>query len=282
MRPDPPALRKEGTMPGPVLDIHHHIGPRDRLTGQYGDFDLTRAIDRHLRDMDEHGIEQACLIATHNSVLSPARSVRQVNELVARACAAKPDRFAAGVGTVDPVIGEAGFAEIRACADELGLAGMAWHPHFQGVSADSPALIRYAAFAADLGLPVFMHMVPGSAQEAPWRVQHLAESVPAAQVICLDAFASFDQAQWILAAGGRVPNLTFELSHLAFGSAVVVRFVQRYGAERLVFGSDFYSDVGPKVPVALPVVRLAALSRPEEDMILGGNARRLLRSAAGT
>jgi uncharacterized protein len=268
-------------MPQPLLDIHHHIGPRDRLTGRYGDYDLTTAIDRHLRDMDEHGIEQACLIASHNSVLTPARGVRQLNELVARACAAKPDRFVAGVGTVDPVIGEAGFAEITACAGELGLAGLAWHPHFQGVSADSPALVSYVRCAASLGLPVFMHMVPGSAQEAPWRVLRLAESVPSATIICLDAFASFDQAQWALHLGGRAPNLVFDLSHIAFGSAVITRFVQQYGAERLVFGSDFYEEIGPKVPVAVPIVRMARLGQADEDLILGSNARRLLGAGPG-
>jgi predicted TIM-barrel fold metal-dependent hydrolase len=260
----------------PVLDIHHHLGPRDRLTGAYGEFSLTRAIDRHLRDMDDHQIDEACLIASHNAVVSSVKCVRRGNELIAQACAARPDRFVAGVGTVDPSIGEAGFEEIRACREELGLAGLAWHPHFQGVYVDSPSLVRYVACAASLDLPVFMHMVPGSALEGAWRFLRLAESVPEALIVCLDAFASFDQAQWVLALGGRAENLLFDLSHIALGSRTIEQFVERYGAERLLFGSDFYEDIGPKVPVALPIVRSAGLTPADEGLVLGGNARRLL------
>jgi predicted TIM-barrel fold metal-dependent hydrolase len=154
---------------------------------------------------------------------------------------------------------------------------VAWHTRFAGVYVDSPSIRRYAKHVASLGKPVFVHMIAESQSEAPWRVAHLAEQLPEAQIIVLDAFTSVDQSQWIVEVGGRSPNLIFDLSLARGGTSdIVERFIARWGADRLVFGSDYYDDTRTRFPGGLFEVRTADISDEHREMILSGNARRLL------
>ena len=52
-----------------------------------------------------------------------------------------------------------------------------------------------------------------------------------------------------------------------------------YDKDRIVLGDDYPADMGYKKPVEV-VERLTQLSQAQRDMILGGNARRLLKLAA--
>lgn len=260
-----------------ILDIHHHIGPRERLTGEHVEYDFKAALEKHVRTMDEFGVAHACLIASHNARITSVQDVRWLNTQVAEARNSQPDRFVAAAGTVDPALGDAGIEEIDYCIGELQLNALAWHTWFSGVFVDSPSIRRYVKHVASLGKPVFLHMIAEHQSEAPWRVAHLAEQIPEVQIIALDAFTSVDQSQWIVEMGGRIPNVTFDLSLARGGSSgVIEQFVQRYGAERLVFGSDYYDDTRTRFPGGLFEARTADISDADREMILSTNARRLL------
>jgi predicted TIM-barrel fold metal-dependent hydrolase len=55
-----------------------------------------------------------------------------------------------------------------------------------------------------------------------------------------------------------------------------LNLVRQVGADRVVAGSDFPADMSDATPVA-SVERLAELSTAERDLILRGNAARLLK-----
>lgn len=261
---------------GPILDIHHHIGPRGQLTGSDEPYDYREAIEKHLRVMDTYGVAQACLVASHNGLLRSVADVRRLNEQVAEARRANPDRFPAAAGTVHPGIGDAMLEEITYCVAELGMAALAWHTRFQGVFLDSPSMRRCVGHAAGLGVPVFLHMFAGSMSEAPWRLVRVAEEFPEAQIVALDAFSSYDQAAWVVNVGGTVPNVTFDLSVMVSGSASVAGFVKQFGSDRLVFGTNYYDEMATRVPVALYEVQASGIDADAQRKILGGNARRIL------
>ena len=90
----------------------------------------------------------------------------------------------------------------------------------------------------------------------------------------LGSFASRDWREHVRAieAAGQLPNLYLDTS-----SVVFFRYLERASrelpAEKLIFGSD-----GPLVDsrVELHKIRLLRLPREKEEMILGGNIRRLL------
>jgi predicted TIM-barrel fold metal-dependent hydrolase len=71
-------------------------------------------------------------------------------------------------------------------------------------------------------------------------------------------------------------NVHIDLTSTLLGSRGVERAVRRVGAERLVFGSNYYSMSRIGRVVALDAVEGAELDEAQKAAILGGNARRLL------
>lgn len=260
----------------PVIDVHHHIGPRDRIAGPVSAFELTTAVDRHLAILDRYGIDACCLIPSHNARMRTLDDVRRLNDYVAAARDRAPDRFVAAIGTVDPSFTEEAREEIERCARDLGFRAMAWHPRFQGVATDSPSMVDLVRHTVELGLPVFMHMLAESTHEAPWRLAKVAEMFPEGQFVALDAFTSHGQSLWVAQFGGALTNVSFELALIMSSSTAIVAFAERWGADRLLFGSDYYEGMQRRFPVGLHEVRDSDLPPEVQERILGGNAERLL------
>jgi predicted TIM-barrel fold metal-dependent hydrolase len=261
---------------GPILDIHHHIGPRDRLSGTDEDYDFEAAAEKHLRVMDDYGIAEACLIASHNARISGTDDVRWLNTRVAEVTAAHPDRFVACAGTVDPGLGADGIKEVEFCARELGMNALAWHARFAGMPIDSPSIARYVQVAADLDTPIMMHMMAESNWEAPWRLVRIAEQVPNARILALDAFTALHQVEWVLAVGAKVPNVIFETAFLRSCSMLLEKLVASHGAEQIVFGSGYYDDTRTRAPGALSEFAAMDISDDDLRLMVRDNARQFL------
>ena len=67
----------------------------------------------------------------------------------------------------------------------------------------------------------------------------------------------------------------FHFDTITFDRGMLAQLVSRFGAERVVIGSDYPLPMGPEDPVA--EVQALGLARDEEAAILGGNALELLR-----
>jgi uncharacterized protein len=273
------AARAEVT--SPVIDVHHHFGPKGRLTGEDGEADIAAELRPHLEIMDRHGVDQAFLITSHNALGRGPDGTETVNDLIAEAVRLEPGRFPAGLGTVDPVAGDAGITEIDRCVRDLGLRGMAWHALYQGVMIDSPVMIRYMEHCAELDVPIFIHVVADSKNEAIWRLAHVAEKLPSGRFVALDAFSSHDQMEWLIEMGGRYPNVWWETGCLFTAGHPLQRFVARHGVSRLLFGSDFHAAGEPILPFALYEVLHGAWPTEDKGAILGGNARELFGLPGG-
>jgi predicted TIM-barrel fold metal-dependent hydrolase len=65
---------------------------------------------------------------------------------------------------------------------------------------------------------------------------------------------------------------------LSYNFDFIEDFARRFGAERVVFGTDLYSHpVGQRISHLLPQIEACSLGDAEKAAMLGGNARRLLR-----
>src|SRR5262249_54492320 len=198
------------------------------------------------------------------SVIFPInnRTYEQANAEIASYVRQYPDRLI-GFAKHDPKA-EAG--TIRAALTrevrELGLKGLKLH------AVPSPEILDTVA---ELRIPILIH---------PPRVADCLEVVRAHPRVdfILAHLGSFASHYWTehrraLDAARALPNLCLETSSVVF-CPYLEQAARQLPAEKLIFGSD-----APLVDarVELFKIRLLKLPRANEEKVLGGNIRRLLR-----
>jgi predicted TIM-barrel fold metal-dependent hydrolase len=263
-----------------VLDVHHHVGDATvalAMPGMAGAADAPDEMRIRLDTMDRNGVDGAIVIPGH-SYLRPEglADTRRVNDGIAAYRDTHPDRFVGALGIVEPLYGRAGDTELHRIKRDLGLLGVSIHTRFQGVSTDSPLVVAQIAVMAELGLVPFVHSVAEASEEALWRVQVLARAFPDLPMVVLDCFSSHEQATHALHAAETMPNLIFDTS-LAYTIEPVLRLIDRYGPDRVVFGTDLYSHpLGYQRSFVLAQFLESSLSPDILQQVLAGNAERLL------
>jgi hypothetical protein len=262
-----------------VFDCHHHVGDArafmgDLQPGAEGDPELE--LRTRLEIMERGGVRQAAVIPGHGYERpNGVADTRRVNDGIAAYRDRNPERFPVAIGVVEPLHGAASLAELERCARELRLAGISFHARFQGTSMDNPWIRRYVERMGELGLVPVLHAMTESADEALWKIAELARASPGLEMLVLDAFAGFESTKECFAVAAQCPNLLFDTS-LAYNFDSIEVFARRFGAQRVVFGTDLYSPpLGRRISHVLAQILESALSRDEKALIVGGNARRL-------
>ena len=226
-----------------------------------------------LETMSSMGIDQASVMPSHK-YLRPngLADTALVNDAIAAYRDRDPARFPCAIGVLEPRDGPYALPEIERI-HALGLKGVTFHCRFQGVPLDHPWIARYVARMTELELLPFVHVVHETPDESLWKLCQLAAAFPSATFFAMDAFGAFDGARHCFYAAATHPNIVFDTA-LAFQWSVVEQFVERFGAGRVVFGSDIYSY--HRLPTVLGEIQSSGLSPTEKAEIIGGNARRIL------
>ncbi len=267
-----------------ILDVHHHVGNAFRALGGAVDSapDMEAAeyerieLESRLEIMDASRVQQAIVIPGHGYHRpNGIADTRVENDDIAAYRDRTPDRFPGAVGIVEPRDAEASMAELDRCKDELGLVGMSFHTRFQGVSLDSQWVLTYCAHMAEIGLVPVIHAMNETPEEALWKLAVLARTIPDTPVLALDAFGSYEATRECFFIAEVAPNIVFDTS-LSYNFDFAEDFANRFGADRVVFGTDLYSyPVGRRISHLLDQIRVSALSDDDKALILAGNARRL-------
>jgi len=267
-----------------VLDVHHHVGNAFSALG--GDVDqkgeLTVAdyqrleVESRLEIMDRGGVQQAVVIPGHGyERVNGIADTRAENDAIAAYRDSLPERFPAAVGIVEPRDGEASLAELTRARRELGLAGISFHTRFQGVSLDSRWIRVYCERMGELGLVPVIHAMDETPEEALWKLAQLARDLSDLEILALDAFGTYESTRQCFFVADVAPNILFDTS-LSYNFDFIEDFAGRFGAERIVFGTDLYSHpVGRRISHLLPQILESQLSDADKALILAGNARRL-------
>jgi predicted TIM-barrel fold metal-dependent hydrolase len=267
-----------------VLDVHHHVGNAFRALG--GDVDqkgeLTvedyrrQELAARLEIMDRGGVEQAVVIPGHGyERTNGIADTRAENDAIAAYRDALPSRFPAAVGIVEPRDGEASLAELTRAREELALVGISLHTRFQGVSLDSQWIRLYCEKMGELGLVPVIHAMDETPEEALWKLAQLARALPDLEILALDPFCSYEATRQCFFVADVAPNILFDTS-LSYNFDFIEDFAGRFGAERVVFGTDLYSHpVGRRISHLLPQILESQLTDANKELILAGNARRL-------
>ncbi len=260
-----------------IFDCHHHVGDVSAFLGvDAPEASVASEVEARLAIMDAAGVARAAVIPSH--AYERARGIadtRQANEEIAAYRSAHPDRFPVAIGIVEPQHGARSFDEIERVKHELDLDGISFHARFQGVSMDDPWIARYVERMADLELLPVLHAMTESADESLWKIAKLASSFSEVAMLVLDAFSTFEGTKEVSTVAERCPNLLFDTS-LSYNFDFIEVFAQRFGASRVLFGTDLYSPpVGRRISHLVPQILESSLPDADKAAILGGNAQHL-------
>jgi len=232
-----------------------------------------RGLDAYLEAMDAYGIERA-VVSSLNAVhyLNP----QDGNEELAQAVAAHRDRLTPFAVLRPNFTGH--LDDLAECADGLGMKGVVLYPNYHEFLLSDPGLTPLMAETARSGWPVCVQ----AGLEDPRRQfrEHKVEEVPAADV---GDFAQAHPEVPVVALGLKVgqpelageplpANLFFDTSNYeTLGE--MESAVERFGADRILFGSNF-----PLFNARANVDKLRAATLADDDRtaIVQDNALRLL------
>ena len=183
-------------------------------------------------------------------------------------------------GTVHPIWGEAAAQEMERCIRTLGFPGAAFNPHQAGYMLVrqhynlKSNLFHSPIFEVlrDTRAPVVFDCDYLADYSSPAQLGEMARRLPDNPIIMGH---SGWNAMWPMAieVAARTDNLFFETASVPTGGIKLA--VQRLGADRVIFGSDFPCDNGHTVAYELRKIRSLGLTPADEALVLGGNLWRM-------
>lgn len=269
-------------------------------------------IDTRLADMDRLGIDVQAISPSpgqyfyYTDAETGREAARAVNDGIAAAVAAHPDRFV-GMGTVPLQAPELAVAEMRRCVRELDLRGIEISSNVNGIDLHDPQFRPFWAAAEELGVLVFLHPLGfthaqrmrdyyfnnliGNPLESTLAIGHLIfggvlDAHPALR-ICVAHGGGYMPGYWGRMDHGwraradcsehcrHAPSSYLRklwLDTLVFDQDQLDSLVRTHGADRLCLGTDYPFDMAEPDPIGFH----GRLSDEEQAKILGLNAAALL------
>jgi hypothetical protein len=248
--PTTAAAGAEGKIP--VIDCHAHVGIAEELVDPWDTLADAKVLLEHA---EEAGVDKTVIFPINN------RSYIKPNEFIAQTCQQYPGKFIGfarhSANTEHYPIRPLLFHEIH----DLGLRGLKLH--------DQPSKEILDA-ARDLQIPVLAHLrqVPDFEEFLPFYptvnfiVAHLGGEMSADVQEHLD---SIDLAK-------RYPNVYLD-SSIVLLTDYLEMAIKQLGPEKVLLASD-----GPDGDIRIDIfkIRVLALPKEHEELILGGNILRLL------
>jgi aminocarboxymuconate-semialdehyde decarboxylase len=241
-----------------------------------------------------------------------AELARMVNERIAEIVGRWPERFV-GLGTVPLQHADLAVSELLHCVKALGLRGVEINPSVNGRDLTDPSLglEKFFAKAEELDVLLFMHPIGFTQGER--LVDHyfnnvignpLETTVAASHLIFGGVMARHPGLKIVLPhGGGYLAHYWARMDHgwsarpdcragiaekpssylekfyfdtITFDPAMLRHLVERFGAERVLLGSDYPYDMGVEDPLAF-LEAVQGLSGRQKSAIAGENAARLLK-----
>jgi uncharacterized protein len=244
-----------------IVDFHTHVDDVPALGWHLP----VRAV---LDQLDEAGVDRAVVMTI---VDAPALRPDALEELAATCTSADGRLYP--FARVHPWYEQAP-ALLAHALDELGYRGVKLHGVSTLAHPGEEPVLRLLRIAAHRGVPVMFHS-GDDPFTTPWELADAARAVPDATVV-LAHIGGYGHTEDAIAVAEALPNVYLDTSAMPYPRAIGDA-VRRLGAERVLFGSD---APGCPVPVELAKVRLAGLTDGQLELVLGGNALRILEVGA--
>jgi uncharacterized protein len=240
-----------------IIDFHTHVDE----SPAFGWIDPPEKI---VSMLDAAGIDKG-VIMTYTDLPGPNPDALAY---IVQAANRFPDRLVPFV-RLNPNYGDA-IGPILDRAVELGINGVKLHPTTTLAHPAGEATVTLLRRCADLRLPVLFHC-GDDPYTTPQAVGLAGQAVPDCSIV-LGHMGGYLHVEDAIDEAMRLPNLFLETSAMPYPWHIATA-VKRLGADRVIFGSD-----GPGCNPSLELHKIRRLGLPAaaEELVLGGNARRLL------
>ena len=260
-----------------VIDFHvHAFNPKiaERAVASLADCckvaPLTDGlVETTVKRMDEWGIDKACLL----SIATKPTQQKVINDWAAEQ---DRERFIPFMA-LHPDAPD--YAEELERAKGMGLRGIKLHPDYQGFTVDDPKLDEFFDMIEKSGLPAVIHsgfdpVSPDIVHCVPESAKTLAERHRDMKLVLAHMGGNFMYDDVLDILAGIEGEVYFDT---AYGNAcpddMMLKIINKHGAERILFASDCPWDNGAKIKEK--ILRLP-ISDDKKELILGKNAERLL------
>ncbi len=308
-------LAREGAANGAKIGKNARGEVTFDLPGMRQVFESSRFdLDARLKAMDAAGVDIHALSLSNPMVYwAPpafgAKLCEAYNNALSAAHLKYPQRFL-GLAALPMQAPELAVKELERAAALPGIRGVYLATHINGKNLDDKSFWPVYARAEALRLPLLLHpLAPlgGERVRNYYLINFLSNphetGIAAASLVFGGVLDAFPELVIVLPhAGGTFPALIGRMDHgttvrpetrhmkkppssylrrfyydtIAHSNEILTNLVRQVGADRVVIGSDHPADMGYERPVDI-VERLSALSASERELIIGGNAMRLLR-----
>ena len=245
-----------------IIDAHLHV---DDVPALGWTLEASLVVER----LDEAGINRGVVMTIVDAPEVNANAL----ELIAAACAAFPGRLDA-FARIHPWYGDQSLQLLDRALGELGFKGLKLHPVSTIAHPAGEGTLRLIRRAAEHGAPTLFHC-GDEPLTTPLAIACAAAACPEATIIFghMGGYFHVDEA---IDVAARFPNVVLETSAMPY-PAKVKAAVDRIGPERVLFASD-----GPACSprIELEKVRLAGLEAADEQLVVGGNAERMLAAVS--
>lgn len=239
-----------------IIDSHTHVQRTDNFWDS--------PPERIIRLMDSAGIDM--------SIIMPYSDDPELVEYMARSVERFPERLMA-YARLNPAGGEEAINLLEKAVKTMGIKGLKLHPVGNLVHPAHESSENLIRKAGELGVPTLFHC--GDEEfTLPLQISAVAEKCPDS-IIILGHMGGYFHVNDAIKSAEIHTNIYLETSAMPYPSAIKTA-VEKIGPERVLFASD-----GPGCPpdLELKKIRLANLSRVDEEKILSTNIRRILRMA---
>lgn len=258
-----------------VIDSHCHIYPEKiaakAVAGTDKFYDTVAACLGTPADLlsvnEQAGVDHSIV----QSVATTPKQVQSINEFIAATVNAAPERLT-GLGTLHP-----NSDDLRGDVEHLislGLKGVKLHPDIQNFKVDDYRCLKIYELCEEFGLPILMHTGDKRYDNSnPNRLIPILEIYDKLVIIGahFGGWSIWEEASHVLCD---IPNLYVDCSSSMpwISDEKTVEIIRRYGAQRVLFGTDY--------PMWSPVKELdrfmtLPLTDEEKRIILSENVKKV-------
>lgn len=258
-----------------AIDAHCHVYPDKIAAAAVSATDAFYGVKSYfngstevlLNQMNETGVDHALI----QSVATTPKQVSSINRFIAETVKNSGGKFT-GLGTLHP--DSADIEEDVGQVVSLGLKGVKLHPDIQRFKIDDYRCLKIYEVCEKQKLPILMHTGDNRYDYSnPNRLLPVLEIYTSLVVIGghLGGYSVWDEAAQKLSG---LPNFYVDTSSSIpfIGAEHAKRVIEKYGTDRVLFGTDY-----PMYPQTSEVDSLLEMGLSEEDYkkIFSENAKRI-------